>query len=85
MVVFIKESSGESPEVLVAGSPFTLSAPLLLLVLLFLNEFAVKLHQAMEGLCQDTHLFWFGTISSQGPELFSGLLLLLHCLLVFWC
>lgn len=50
VVIFIKETSGEFPEVIVASSPFTLAAPLLLFGFLFLGMFVVSLHQAI-GLC----------------------------------
>lgn len=58
----------------------------LCLLLCFLGVFAVLLRLAMESLYQDMHLLWSGTISSQDPELFLGLYLLLFTAFrVLWC
>lgn len=77
MTIFIEERFGESPEVFVASSSFTLSASPPLPAFLFLAQFAVPLYQAMEGVRQDADLFGFSTIPSQGSQLFLSLPLLL--------
>ena len=81
MTVFIEERFGKPPEVFVAVSSLTLSAPSPLPAFLFLTQFAVPLYQAVEGVCQGAHLFGFSAIPSQGSQLFFSLpLLLFHCL-----